>query len=71
MELVEVFKTSVGTPAQARRLEARLRRLFPTCRITFDLADCDNILRIAGAAQCPSQAVACLVAAGYECTRLD
>ena len=71
MDTVEVFKTTVATPAQARLLEAQLQGLFPTCRITFDLEDCDNILRIAGAPNCPKQAVACLRAAGYDCTVLE
>lgn len=71
MDTVEVFRTTVGTPAQAHVLRARLQQLFPACRITFDLEDCDNVLRIAGFPQCPRQTIACLVDAGYECAALE
>jgi hypothetical protein len=71
MEAVEVFKTTVDTPAHAQVLETRLQRLLPTCRITFDLEDCDNILRIAGHSICPTQVIACLVGAGYDCLTLE
>jgi len=48
-----------------------LQRLFPTSHITFDLDDCDRVLRIAGEAVCPQQVVACLAAAGFGCALLD
>ncbi|MBO0359209.1 hypothetical protein J0X19_14705 [Hymenobacter sp. BT186] len=71
MEAVEVFKTTVNTPAQAQVLEAQLQRLLPACRITFDLEDCDNILRVAGSGICSSQVAACVIGAGYNCVRLE
>ena len=48
MSIVEVFRTTVGSHHEAARLTAELRQRFPTWRISFDLDDCDNILRVAG-----------------------
>lgn len=45
--LVEVFKTDVEEPLTAVMLIECLRDLYPDARITFDLDDCDRILRIA------------------------
>lgn len=42
---VEVFRTTVARRAAAGLLQ-QLRARFPACRITFDLADVDRILRI-------------------------
>lgn len=69
-QLVEVFCTTVATPAQAAGLVARLQRLYPDCRITFDLDDCDKVLRMAGALICPQVVAACLARAGYACAPL-
>ncbi|SDD24539.1 hypothetical protein [Niabella drilacis] len=46
MKLIEVFKTNVLDKAAARELAKSLRRLFPGSKISFDLDDCDRILRI-------------------------
>lgn len=46
MELVEVFRTNVTTDHQAEALIKLIRQVFPTYHATFDLDDCDNILRI-------------------------
>jgi len=70
-EHVEVFRTTVATPAQAAGLIAGLQRRFPACRITFDLDDCDKVLRMAGPLVCPQAVGACLAQAGYECTPLE
>jgi hypothetical protein len=71
MEQVEVFRTSVATPAQAAPLIAQLQALLPGCRITFDLDDCDKVLRIAGPVVGTPVAIACLVRVGYACVPLD
>lgn len=46
--MVEVFKTNVDSLAASEELHAELQFLFPTCKINFDLDDCDRILRIEG-----------------------
>ncbi len=44
--MIEIFKTNVETEREAGLLKSFLGELFPTARITFDLSDCDRILRI-------------------------
>jgi len=44
--LIEVFKTDVLDKATARLLVKSLKQLFPGSKISFDLDDCDRILRI-------------------------
>ena len=46
METVEVFKTNVSDARQARVLLLHLHQTFPTYKATFDLDDCDRILRV-------------------------
>jgi hypothetical protein len=46
MSEVEVFRTNVANLREAMLLLQNLQACFPTCRITFDLDDCDRVLRI-------------------------
>lgn len=71
LQPVEVFRTTVATPAQAAELIVRLQRRLPTCRITFDLDDCDKVLRIAGESVCLQTVAACLARFGVACTPLE
>ena len=43
--MVEVFKTNVAEAEVACRLIALLQQHWPTAFITFDLEDCDKVLR--------------------------
>lgn len=43
---VEVFKTNVGDPEQARLLIDQIQQSFTGYIVNFDLEDCDNILRV-------------------------
>lgn len=43
--MVEVFKTNVQEVSQAKELTDKLLEHFPDYDITFDLEDCDKILR--------------------------
>lgn len=47
METVEVFKTNVTDARQAYRLLQQIHQAFPAYKASFDLDDCDRILRIA------------------------
>jgi hypothetical protein len=49
--MVEVFRTNVNNPGQARKLIEYIHRVFPTYRANFDLADCDKILRVQSQAE--------------------
>lgn len=46
--MVEVFKTNVDTERDARMLSGLITRYYPGYRISFDLDDCDKVLRIEG-----------------------
>ncbi|HWA33234.1 MAG TPA: hypothetical protein VG737_03845 [Cyclobacteriaceae bacterium] len=44
--MVEVFKTDVTDPGQARTVVDGIRASFPGHEANFDLQDCDHILRV-------------------------
>ncbi|MFC5408667.1 hypothetical protein ACFPMF_05075 [Larkinella bovis] len=44
--MVEVFKTDVQERRQANRLIGQINRLFSDYTVSFDLEDCDKILRV-------------------------
>jgi hypothetical protein len=67
--MIEVFQTNVNSPQQAERITALLRHSYPSAVITFDLEDCDRILRIAGV-HTPHHVVATLESQGYDCQPL-
>lgn len=47
-ETVEVFKTNVNHPSEALVLTTILQQYFPGSKISFDLEDCDKVLRVQG-----------------------
>lgn len=69
--MVEVFKTNVTRQSQAQGLITLLRQYFPKSRISFDLDDCDKILRIQGDEFCPVKTAELLRNNGFECYLLD
>ena len=44
--MIFVFKTSVQTKMQAKRLRPHINKILPNEKWNFDLEDCDKILRI-------------------------
>ncbi|MBS1636136.1 MAG: hypothetical protein JST26_09485 [Bacteroidetes bacterium] len=46
--MVEVFKTNIQTADNAQVLRQAILKTFPETDISFDLEDCDRILRIEG-----------------------
>jgi hypothetical protein len=44
--MIEVFKTNVREVEVSVRITRVLHEHFPNAKISFDLEDCDNILRI-------------------------
>jgi len=68
--MVEVFKTNV-TEAVLFYVEDSLCSRFPLCRITFDLEDCDRILRVAGDNVCAAKIAEWMNQFGYECSALE
>lgn len=48
--MIEVFKTDVREQHHAEMLLAQIREMFGEYKATFDLEDCDKILRVDSAA---------------------
>ena len=69
--MIEVFATNVSEPTHAIELEDVLQYHFPLSRISFDLDDCDRILRVEGDGISQMKIVGLLAARGYECRKLD
>lgn len=44
--MIEVFKTNVEDPNQAKVLIEKIHQLFNSYSANFDLEDCDKILRV-------------------------
>ncbi len=44
--MIFVFKTSVKTKLQVKKLKPHIDNTLPKAKWNFDLEDCDNILRI-------------------------
>jgi len=68
--IIEIFKTNVSEQGAADNLVALLLRHFPDSRITFDLEDCDRVLRIAGPDCCPATTISLLGERGFCCSVL-
>jgi hypothetical protein len=46
MPTISVYKTSVDSEAEAKAIAELISREIPFSNISFDLDDCDNVLRI-------------------------
>lgn len=68
---VLVFKTSVVDRISVRTLSSELDRLAGKGKWSFDLSDCDNILRIASERVQPQKAIQLLDYFGFECAELE
>lgn len=46
MQLIEIFKTDIDCPIQAKKIVEQIHNTFTTYKANFDLEDCDRILRV-------------------------
>lgn len=69
--MIEVFKTNVDSPHKASELSEALTHRFVFSRVSFDLDDCDRILRIAGDAINAGSVIAFVNQRGFECALLS
>jgi len=69
--MVEIFKTNVEEKPEAYRVLSVLNEHFPSCRINFDLHDCDRILRIEGYDYCVEKVMLVVKEQGFECSLLE
>lgn len=68
--MVEVFKTNVSRPTEAKPLIEGLVKLFPGYRITIDTQDRDKVLRIEGEEVSGHTVISLLQKKGFQCTIL-
>lgn len=69
--MIGIFKTNVQEVAQSKMIMERLLEQFPNSTITFDLEDCDKILRIHGASISNTSIIELLHHHGFHCEVLD
>jgi hypothetical protein len=69
--MIEVFKTNVKKPVQAKKVVDILLEHFPGNKINFDLHDCDKILRVEGKSFCAEEIVTLVTENGFSCNILE
>lgn len=69
--MVEVFVTNVDEETHANRLVSVLSESLPNSRITFDLDDCDRILRVEGNNIAPGGIISMIESHGWSCRVLE
>lgn len=67
---IEVFGTNVGSAREAGYVKDVLYRCFPQSRITFDLQDCDKVLRLEGIDLAPAKIQSLVESLGFYCQPL-
>ncbi|MTI86947.1 MAG: hypothetical protein FH748_03145 [Balneolaceae bacterium] len=65
--MVKVYKTDVVESSQAAQVKDELLREFPGSTISFDLEDCDNVLRIEGNAINGDKVRSLVSSQGFSC----
>ncbi len=67
---VAVFSTNVIDTGQSELLTMQLQQQFPGSRISFDLEDCDKVLRVEGKDVDPAEIIRQLHTTGYRCEEM-
>lgn len=71
MQQVEVFRTNVSSIYAANKVLQELSQALPACEISFDLDDCDNVMRIAGKEIKVDEVLKRVNQLGYHCEILN
>lgn len=69
--MIYVFKTTVQTKVQARKLKPHLDQILPTAKWNFDLHDCDKILRVDSEDNIIHPIVSLLKRHNFRCEELE
>ena len=69
--MVEVFKTNVFDKAESKMLLSVLSETFPSCKMNFDLSDCDKVLRVEGEDLEAPTIIVLIKEHGFMCDLLD
>lgn len=67
---VLIFRTSVGTQSAIRRVAALLNGHRFISKWSFDLEDCDKVLRVEACANIPGEITAMLRSEGFDCEEM-
>jgi len=65
--MVEVYKTNVKKKKSSERILQRIIKKYPDLRVSFDLDDCDRILRCEGPGFDPARVRRIVRRSGYRC----
>lgn len=68
---ITIFKTSVSTEKQARKLQPLLSAMPLITQCNFDLEDCDSILRIVSTDLQPQLICELLNTEGFHCEAME
>ena len=68
--MIEIFKTDIQDLAEASLVGLLLKSSYNIKKISFDLQDCDRILKVESAQINPSQIVEKLTGLGIQCAIL-
>ncbi|MBL0740692.1 hypothetical protein [Chryseolinea lacunae] len=69
--MIYVFKTSVATQADVQRLKPVLQERLENAKWTFDLDDCDKVLRVDSKIENEQAVIQLLRRNGYDCEALQ
>jgi hypothetical protein len=69
--MIYVFKTSVKTKIQAKKLKPHIDKILPKAKWNFDLHDCDKILRIDSDENIILPIIDLLTAHSFDCEELE
>lgn len=68
--MIFVFKTSVSSKKMVKRLTPLLYNSFPDAKFSFDIDDCDNVLRIESDLDVSERVINQLKVVGFDCEEL-
>ena len=69
--MIYVFKTSVKTQSQVKKLQPHINSMLPNEKWNFDLHDCDKILRIDSEQNIVCEITGLLNVHNFRCEELD
>lgn len=69
--MIEIFKTDVTGLRRSRLIISELKSHAPGCCISFDLEDCDRILRVEGDGFSADSIILLLQKKGHHCEILS
>jgi len=69
--MIYVFKTSVKTKIQAKKLKPHIDKVLSNSKWNFDLDDCDKVLRVDSEENIISQIISLLHYHNFHCEELQ